>query len=88
MKPAPCSLAGTTSGIGLRPAAAHGLVVYEDGVVGRQDGPAAVAENGLDALVRQHLDDDFGARHLLAGERMSDVRRARGVILFHDLFNQ
>ena len=70
MKPAPCSLAGTISGIGWRPSALHSLVVYENRVVGRQDRAAAVAENGFDALVGQHLDDDLGAGHLLAGERM------------------
>ena len=73
----------------LAPSAAALLcVVAEHRVVGRQDGAAAVAENGRYALVGEHLDDHLRAGHLLAGERMSGVRRARGVTLFHDLFNQ
>ena len=74
MKPAPCSFAGTISGIGRRPARCTVLVVDEDRVVGRQDRAAAVAEDGLDALVGEHLDDDLGAGHLLAGERMGGER--------------
>jgi hypothetical protein len=61
------------------------LVVYEDGVVGRQDRAAAVTKNGFDTLVGEHLHDDLGARHDLAGERVGGVRRARGEILFHVL---
>ena len=46
------------------------LVVAEDGVVGRQDRAAAVAEDGVDALVGQHVDDRIGADHRLTGQRM------------------
>ena len=51
------------------------LVVDEDRVVGRQDRAAAVAEDGVDALVGEHLDDDLGAGHLLAGERVGGCAR-------------
>ena len=44
-------------------------VVDENGVVRWQDGAAAVAENDLDALVGEHLDDDFGAGQRPAGGR-------------------
>src|SRR6185437_11668237 len=46
------------------------LVVQEDGVVGRQDGPAAIAEDGVDALVRQHLHDHPRSGQGLAGKRV------------------
>ena len=46
------------------------LVVPEDGVVGRQDGAARVAEDRRRALVRQHLHDHLGAGHDLTGPRM------------------
>jgi hypothetical protein len=45
-------------------------VVAEHRVVSRQDRAAAVAENRLDALVGEHLNDDIGAGHLRAGERV------------------
>src|SRR2546429_9173801 len=38
------------------------LVVEKPGVVGGQAPPAAVAEYGRDALVREHLHDHAGAR--------------------------
>jgi hypothetical protein len=46
------------------------LVVPEDGVVGRQDGAARIAEDRRRALVRQHLHDHLGAGHDLTGPRM------------------
>ena len=46
------------------------LVVAEDGVVNRQNGAAAVAENRVDALVRQHLDEHVRARHTGPRQRM------------------
>ena len=71
MKPAPCSLAGTMSGI-CAPAVPGLLGVIEEyGVVGGQDGAAAVAENRGDALIRQHLHDHLGAGHFLTGKRMA-----------------
>ena len=48
------------------------LVIEEYRVVGRQDRPAAVAENGRNALIGQHLHDHVGAGHLLAGERVPE----------------
>ena len=51
-----------------RTGAARLLVVEEHGVEGRQDGPAAVAEDGGHALVREHLHDHAGAGHALAGQ--------------------
>ncbi len=39
------------------------LVVAEHRVVGRQDGAAAVAEDRVDPLIRQHLHHDIGAAH-------------------------
>jgi len=41
-------------------------VVAENGVIGRQDGTTAVAENNVNALFGQDLDDDLGAGHFLA----------------------
>ncbi len=58
------------------------LVVDENGIVGGQNRPAAVAENRVYTLIRQHLHDDIGTRHLLAGKGMS-ARRQRGVTVFH-----
>jgi hypothetical protein len=46
------------------------LVVAEDGVVGRKDGAAAVAEDGIDALVGQNLDDGVRTVHGGAGQWM------------------
>jgi len=46
------------------------LVVEENGIVRRQDGASAVAEDGLDALVGQHLHDHPRPGHGLAGKRM------------------
>ena len=63
-EPAPCSLAGTISGICAAAGAPLRLVVDEDGVVGRQDRAAAVAEDGLDALVGEHLHDDLARRDM------------------------
>ena len=77
MKPAPCSLAGTMSGICDSPRALRVLVEAEHGVVGRQDGAARVAENRRYTLVRQYLHDHFRAGHFLAGERMLDGGRGR-----------
>ena len=48
------------------------LVVEEHRIVRRQNGPAAVAEDGLDALVGQHLHDHPRPGHGLAGERMPE----------------
>ena len=48
-----------------------GLVVEEDGVVGRQDRPAGVAEDRAHALIRQYLHDHAGAGHALARERVA-----------------
>jgi hypothetical protein len=45
----------------------------EDGVVGRQDRPAAVAEDDLDTLVGQDLDDHLGAGHCPPGQRVAVV---------------
>jgi hypothetical protein len=45
-------------------------VVAEYGVVDRQDRAAAVAENGIHALVGQHLDDHIRAGHAGAGQRV------------------
>ncbi len=47
------------------------LVEQEYGVVGRQDGAAAVAENGGHAFVGEHLHDHPGTRHPLSGKRVS-----------------
>ena len=44
------------------------LVEGEDRVVGREDGAAAVAKDGPDALVRQDLDDRLRPRHGRAGQ--------------------
>ena len=74
MKPAPCSLAGTTSGIGFA-LAVVGLVVAKNGVVGGQNGAAAVAEDGLDALVSEDLDNNVRAGHRLPGERVLALKR-------------
>ncbi len=49
------------------------VVVAKHGVVGRQDGPAAVAENGVHALIRQHLDDHIGAAHAATRQRVLPV---------------
>src|SRR6185437_3272717 len=46
------------------------FVIEEHRVVGRQNGPAAIAENGLDPLVGQHLHDHPRPGHGLAGKRM------------------
>src|SRR6185312_8314429 len=48
------------------------LVVEEDGIVGRQDGAAAIAENGPDTLIGQHLYDHPGTGQGLAGKRMPE----------------
>ena len=58
------------------------LVPAEHRVVGRQDRPAAVAEDGVDALVGEHLHDDLGAGHGLAGSGVRGVARG-GVAVFH-----
>ena len=42
------------------------LVLLDDLVIDRQDGAAGIAEDMLDALIDQGLDDHFGARHLQA----------------------
>src|ERR1700728_699797 len=47
------------------------LVVEEDRVVGRQDRPAAIAEDGGDPLVSEHLHDHARTAHPDTGERMS-----------------
>ena len=62
-------------------------VIDENRVVSRQDRAAAIAEYGLHTLVRQDLDDDLGARHLLAGERMAGDRKCGGTV-FHDCFRK
>ena len=66
MNPAPCSLAGTISGID----GSVFLVVAKYGVVNRQDRAAAVAENRVDALVGQHLHQHVRARHAGARQRV------------------
>ena len=43
---------------------ADGMLVIVQHVVDRQDGAAGIAENDIDALVLQGLDDHFGAGHL------------------------
>ena len=58
------------------------LVVDEDGVVRRKDGTAAIAEDGVYAFVGEHLNDDVGAGHLLAGKGMS-ARVQGGMAMFH-----
>ena len=58
------------------------LVLMEDGVVDRQHRAARIAEDHLDALVLQRLDDHFRAGHLLGHNRNSPPflvsRRIRG----------
>ena len=49
------------------------LVVAEYGVVNRQYRAAAVAENGVHALVGQDLDEHFRTRHAGAGQRMGHL---------------
>ena len=47
------------------------LVLMEDGVVDRQHRAARIAEDHLDALVLQRLDDHFRAGHVLGHNRNS-----------------
>ena len=47
------------------------LVLMEDGVVDRKHRAARIAEDHLDALVLQRLDDHFRAGHLLGHNRNS-----------------
>jgi hypothetical protein len=58
-------------------------VVAEDGVIGRQDRAARVAENRVDAFVGEHLDEDIRAGHTRAGQRVAGFQRRfrRGVRL-------
>ncbi len=71
MKPAPCSLAGTISGIDEAAIGALVLVVVaKHRVVDGQNGAAAVAEDRIDALVGHHLHDRIGAAQRLTGERV------------------
>ncbi len=51
------------------------VVIAEHGIVSRQDCPAAVSENGIHALISQHLDDHLGAGHGLACQRMGSGNR-------------
>ena len=50
-------------------------VVAKYGIVNRQNRAAAVAENSVDVLVGQHLDEHFGARHAGSRQRMSRLVR-------------
>jgi hypothetical protein len=46
------------------------IVVAEYGIVRRQNRAAAVAENGVDALVGDYLYDDIRTAHFRSGEWM------------------
>ncbi len=58
------------------------LVVAEYRVVNRQNRAAAVAENGVDALVGQDLDQHVRARHAGAGQRVGSLIQ-HVVAVFH-----
>ena len=58
------------------------FVVQKHGIVNGQNGPAAVAENGVHTLVRQDLHEHFGARHAGAGERVGALVH-HVVTIFH-----
>ncbi len=58
------------------------LVVDEHRIVSRQDRAARVAEDRVDAFVRQHLDDHFGAGERAPGERMG-AEPVDLVLFFH-----
>ena len=68
MKAAPCSFAGTIK--------RHGrfviLVEAKYRVVNRQNGAAAVTENGVDAFVGQYLNQHVGARHVAPANGWAD----------------
>ena len=49
------------------------LVLVEDGVVDRQHRAARIAEDHLDALVLERLDDHFRAGHVLGHVRNSPL---------------
>ena len=63
------------------------LVIEEYGVVGRQDGPAAVPENRGNPFIRQYLHDHPGAGHLLAGKRMPEGAGLNYRVTHDALFN-
>ncbi len=50
------------------------LLLLEDLVIDRQYGPARIAENMLDAVILQRLEDDLGARHLIVFARHASSR--------------
>ena len=79
MNPAPCSLAGTISGM----ADCVFLVVAKYRVVNRQNRAAAVAENGVDALVGQHLHEHVRAGHAGARQRVGALIQ-HVVSVFHE----
>ena len=49
------------------------LVLMEDGVVDRQHSAARIAEDHLDALILQRLDDHLRAGHVLGHSRNSPL---------------
>src|SRR3712207_7843623 len=53
------------------------LVLLEQRVVERQHRPAGIAEDHLDALVDQRLDDDLRSRHGLRSEEHTSELQSR-----------